>query len=426
MPRTARGRWYLWLALISVGALVPSTVWVLTRLRHVIPTGDAFYFHWQATFIADGSGWFIAPYSALFHHMVVQSAQHPPLWVLVLALADFVGVNSFLAHLLLTCVLGAAAVFVTGLAAREVAGPRVGLIAAGIAAVYPNYWINAGTGLAETLLLLLVAAVVLAAYRFWHRPSVSRVAVLGLLCALAAITRSEQVMLVVVVLVWVALVLPRVPLKRRLSYAGVGTFTAVLLIAPWVGFNLSRFSQPVFMTDNLGDSLAAANCRGTYYGRVLGYADFQCVTKAIKTSPDESAGDAHLRHVALTYINAHLNRLPVVMAARVGREFGLFVPGMQIHLDVTIDGRPPVPAEVGLFMYYGLLVGAVGGGFVLRRRGVTVVPFVGLFVEVVAAALVTFGATRYRAPLEVGLVVLSAVCLDALWTRMAGDRAVVP
>ena len=326
----------------------------------------------------------------------------------MLALADAIGIKSFLSQRLLTCLVAGAAVFMTGMAAREVAGPRVGLIAAVIAAVYPNYWMNATTGLSETMLLLLVAAVIFASYRFWHRPSLGRAILLGALCASAALTRSEQALLLLVVLIPLALALRGVPLRRRVALAGTGVLTGLLLIAPWVGFNLSRFNQPVFMSDDLGGTLAFANCRPAFYGHALGFGDFKCLYAAqVGSSGDESQGDAHLRRVALHYINAHSNRLPVVVAARVGREFGFYLPLEQIRLDVQLSSRPLVPAWIGLGMYYLLVVGSIYGGVVLRRRRDTLVPFVGLLVEVVVATAVTFGATRYRVPLEVGLVVLS-------------------
>ena len=56
MSRTGDARWYRWLALISIVSLLPSVLWVLTRELHVSPTGDAWYFHWQAALIANGSG----------------------------------------------------------------------------------------------------------------------------------------------------------------------------------------------------------------------------------------------------------------------------------------------------------------------------------------------------------------------------------
>jgi 4-amino-4-deoxy-L-arabinose transferase-like glycosyltransferase len=418
MPQTARGRWYLWLTLISLVALVPPVAYVLARELHAKPMGDAFYFHVQAAFIANGTGWFIAPFPYLLHHQVVQSAQHPPLWILVLAFVDTIGLTSFLSHVLFTCVVGAAAVFVTGMAAREVAGPRVGLIAAAIAAAYPNYWINSTTGLAETLLIFLVAAVVLASYQFWQRPSLLRAVWLGALCALAALTRSEQALLVVVVLIPIALVLRNVPLRRRLFYAGAGALTALLMLAPWVGFNLSRFSQPVYMSDDLGATLAFANCRPAYYGRDTGFGDFSCFYAAERgATGDESAQDAYLRHEALHYINVHTSRLPLVMAARVGREFGFFLPLVQIRLDVQLSSRPWIPAEIGLYAYYALFLGSIFGAIMLRRKRRTLVPFVGLLVEVILSTMATFGATRYRVPFEVALVILTAVAVNWLWER---------
>jgi 4-amino-4-deoxy-L-arabinose transferase-like glycosyltransferase len=319
----------------------------------------------------------------------------------------------------LTCVLGAVAVFVTGLAGREVAGPRVGLIAAAIAAVYPNYWINDTNGLSETLVILLVALTVLAAYRLWRQPSLGKALWLGAACALAGLTRAEQTLLVVTVLIPVALVIKKVSWRQRLTYAGAGVVVAVLMIAPWVGFNLSRFSKPVYMSDDLGGTLAFANCRAAFYGRNIGFGDFKCLTAAQRgSSGDESAVDAHNREVALHYINVHLDRLPYVMLVRVGREFGFYRPLAQVGLDVELSSRPRIPDEVGLYMYYALVVGAVSGAILVRRRGKTLVPLGGLLLEVLLATVITFGATRYRAPLEVGLVVLSAVAVDGLWRRV--------
>jgi 4-amino-4-deoxy-L-arabinose transferase-like glycosyltransferase len=397
--------------------VIAPVVWILVRKRQ--PTsGDAFYFHAQASLIANGSGWFISPFPYYYHHAVVQSAQHPPLWILTLALADKIGLSSYQSQLLGACLIGAGAVFMTGLVAREVAGPRAGLIAAAIAAVYPNYWVNDGTGLAETLVLFLVAAVLLVSYRLVRRPSLPRAMWLGALCGLAALTRAEQLLLVVAVVVPVALVVRSKPLRQRLAYAAVGILAVLVMIAPWVGFNLTRFTDPVLMSDDLGSTLVFANCRPAYYfEHVLGYGEFSCLT-SIKTVPgDESVQNSHYQQVALHHISRYSDRLPIVVAARVGREFGLFVPLSQLRLDSLFDSRPLLAAQVGLFMYYGLVVGAVIGALALKRRGVTLVPMVGVLVEVVVVAMLSIGATRYRVPLEVGLVVLSAAAIDALLAR---------
>ncbi len=417
MSQRVNRRWFWWLTVISIVSLVPPLVWILTWERHAVPTGDSWYFHWQAALIADGAGWFISPGPYLTHHVVVQSALHPPLWVLVLSFADTLGLQSYLSQLLVASVIGAGAVFVTGLAAREVAGPRAGLIAAGIAALYPNYWINDGLGLSETLILLLTAMLILVSFKLWREPSVRKAIALGLLCGLMALTRAEQVLLIVVVLVPLTLLLRGVALRRRLWYGAAGTLAAIAIMAPWLGFNLSRFTNPTLFSNDSGTTLAMANCRPAYRDGYLGSGDFNCLKLIAPVAGDESVQDAHERKAGLHYLNAHLGRLPVVVAARPAREFGLFAPLAQLRLESTVNMRPLLPAGVGLGMYYLLVVAAGYGAFTLRRRRLTLVPFVGILVELVVTAMATFGQTRYRAPFEVVVVVLGAVGVDAALSR---------
>ena len=73
---------------------------------------------------------------------------------------------------------------------------------------------------------------------------------------------------------------------------------------------------------------------------------------------------------------------------------------------------------VGLVMYYALLPLAIAGTVVLRRRRVPSFPLWAIGLNVVCASALTFGQTRYRTTFEVSLVLLSAVALDALWSRL--------
>jgi hypothetical protein len=68
-----------------------------------------------------------------------------------------------------------------------------------------------------------------------------------------------------------------------------------------------------------------------------------------------------------------------------------------------------------------VLLGSVPGVIVLRRRGVTLVPFAALAVTVSATAIHAYGANRFRTPLEVGALVLTAVAIDAAWRRRTSD-----
>ena len=123
---------------------------------------------------------------------------------------------------------------------------------------------------------------------------------------------------------------------------------------------------------------------------------------------------------AVHYVEHHLGQVPVVVAARFGRAFGVFVPWQEIDLEWARIGRPRLPATIGLFAYYGLAVFAVGGAVVLRRRRVTLYPAVVILAEVALVAVAIFGQTRYRTPLDVVLVVLAAVAVDHLWQGRSG------
>jgi hypothetical protein len=161
---------------------------------------------------------------------------------------------------------------------------------------------------------------------------------------------------------------------------------------------------------------------------------FRCLKSRPTTQPvtqapspavpvDESVQDGRYRKKALTFVKAHLSAVPRVMAARAAREFGLFDPVKEMQIEHAVNRRPVAIADVGLAMYYVLVIGAVFGAVQLRRRRVTLVPFVGILVELILTAMLTFGQTRYRAPFEVVLVVLSAVAIDALLAQRTLRKA---
>ena len=77
----------------------------------------------------------------------------------------------------------------------------MGLIAAAIGAVYAGLWVYERAILSETLLLPEIAVFLLLVYRFRNVPSIGRCAVLGGLCGVMAMTRSEQILVFPLVVV---------------------------------------------------------------------------------------------------------------------------------------------------------------------------------------------------------------------------------
>ena len=183
-------------------------------------TGDAYFYHHQANGLVDGFGFYrFLPHSVQRLVPNGPAADHPPLYPLYLALFSLFGGRSFHVHMIASCLLGAATVFVCGLLGREVAGERAGIVAAVIATVYANLWIQDPLVTSESITMLTVAIAVLLAYKLWRAPSLKRAVWFGLACGLASLTRAEVILFLPLVLIPLVSLEARV--DRRLAIARV-------------------------------------------------------------------------------------------------------------------------------------------------------------------------------------------------------------
>jgi 4-amino-4-deoxy-L-arabinose transferase-like glycosyltransferase len=433
-PPRARSRFAVGLASITAVALA-------IRLMNVFwwrPTtnrtgyhgyrlgGDAFYYHWQANALAKGA-WFVDPY--VWHYVGGRqrpSATHPPLYVIYLSLWSRLGLDTVTWHRFASCLLGAAAVVVIGLVARRIAGAPAGLVAAGIAAVYPEIWINDGMLLSESMAILMTAIALYAMYRFWTHPTIRTALVMGLACGFTALSRTELTALFPVVVIPLALLVKDQSWRERARLAVAACAVGGLVLAPWLIFNLTRFDETTTMTSATGAALSAASCDQVYYGTYIGYYANCFQGPWPKASLDESQRDVVPRQQAIQYMKDHWKRVPLVVAARVGRLWGLFKPGQTTALDWWLEGRGRAPSWIGLFSYYALLPFAAVGLIAMRRRQIPILPLVALAAIATFAAAITFGVTRYRAPAEVALVIAAAIGIDAARRRHREQRAVTP
>ena len=432
------------LAAVTALGLLVRLVYVLGFRRDLVVGGDPYFYHYGANLLVHGKG-FIAPLQYRVLHTRLEAADHPPLYMLYLAIPSALGLGTTLVHLVWSAALGTATVTVTGLLGRRVAGPRAGLIAAAIVALTPNVWIYDGAVLSETMAIFTATLVLLFAYRAWERPTTARVCALGAACGLAMLARSELVLLVPTILWPVALLAGRRhPKSTELSAsksapgalfdadswkgfrrAAVGSVVALAVVAPWVGYNMVRFRHPVYLSSQAETTLAGSNCPDTYYGHDIGLFTQTCLELyPLPPGQDESVSAQTLRKGAEHYIRTHLGRAPLVAAARVGRVTGLYRVSQQVDLDVFVEGRERPLVVVGLLAGYLTEIAAVAGAVVVRRRrGAPVFPLVAVPAVVLFTVAVTYATDRFRASAETALAVLAAVALDALWQRWRTSQA---
>jgi hypothetical protein len=420
---------------------------------HVIGTypsqcavGDQIFYNAEANSLASGHG-FVEPLWAVTHpgEKAPPAADHPPVTVIVLA-----GVNWLVEHPPLTWVgagdrfdtnvredryamagFGTLLVLLIGLLGRRVgravprvSGEAVGLAAAAIAAISPNLWVNDGLVMAETLTGVAVVGAALLAFALWDRPNLVRAAALGLMCGVVALARAELVLFVPLLALVVALT-TRARWADRTAFAFAAIVASVLVMGPWVGFNLARFHDRTFVSTNDGIALAGSNCQNVYYGSGIGLTAITGPTSCLDDPPppgDQSQVAAVYRKRALHYMRTHLRRLPLVVAARIGRTWSLYRPLDMVTFNKG-EGREAWVTRLGLFAYYPMLAAAVVGCAVMVKRRARRALWV-LLVPAIAAtvgAAATYGQTRFRAAAEPSLAILAAVGLVVLAARLAAS-----
>lgn len=385
-------------------------MYIVTVTRDRTISYDEFFYRGEARNIADGAGFDLPRGGTL----ALGAGEHPPLTGTALVPAAWFTDNE-LGMRFTMAVAGVGVVVVTGLVARMLGGPRVGLLAAGIAAVYPNLWMNDGLVLAESLTALATAAVILLTYRLMRVPTWPIAAGAGLACAAATLSRGELVLLLPLLVVPAVLFIKGLTVTTKLRLVAVALLAAALVVAPWEAYLLSRYEEPAFISYGEGGVLGGANCSATYSGPFLGFWIGLCAP----SRGEPSVAAARNRRRGLDYMRDHLTALPLVATARVGRLWSVYRPFQMADLNEA-EGRPKWASLAGWAMFWPLVALAAAGVVVLRRRRVALLPLLVPIVVVTLDAAAFYGLVRFRVPAEVSIVVLAAIGLDALATRRQG------
>lgn len=375
---------------------------------------DGFDYLVSSEHVADGDG-FVHSFTGL------PSAVHPPAWTSFLALVRMLGVTTTFQLQVAAAAVGTAAVAVIGIVATRITSQRGALVGAALAAFYPGFWWYERELLSESLAILVTAALIWTTYRYVDRRSVVWAGALGGMCAVLALTRGEHVLLAALLVAPLVLLDARHGLRSRVAALGVAAVATVVVLAPWFAYNVGRFEEPVLIATGMGSAMAQGSCPEVYSGPLLGFHDLRCAIRSragLDPGLDESEFDREMREYAVDHTLDHLDRLPVVLAAREGRTWGFYRPFQTAELEAAWAGSPVWVLHAGTITFWVLLIPAAGGGLALRRRWQQLLPLLAPFAVVAVTVALTFGQPRYRAPADVGLILLAAVGLDAwAWRR---------
>lgn len=414
-PLPSAARWA-----VAAGALWRLGVLVVDKWSQPLLLNDSLYYSAQARQLADG---------VWFREIFVDrpGAEHGPLTSTVLAVVSWVD-DPVPWQRLLTVVAGILTVWAIAHLARRVvgspAGDRAAVVAAVIAAAYPNLWMNDGLVMSESFSVLAVVALLHLSLTWVDDPpgrtGTRTLVATGVVAGLATLARSELALVAVGVVVF-ALAGPgrdlRGTWRRRLVRGGAVAVGAAVTVAPWVAFNLTRFERPVTLTTNDGTTLLGSSCASTFAGPELGGWSIGCVVSDPAYAMDEepSVRSDRQRSMAIDFLREHADQLPKVVVARLARTLDLFGLDSLVTQDVG-EERYRWASWSGIVAWWLLApCAAVGLGLVRgRRRWLLLLPVGSVF----ATTVLFYGAHRIRSSLEPVVVVTAAIALSAGWARL--------
>jgi len=337
-------------------------------------------------------------------------------------------------------VAGTLAVLVVYLLGRRLAGPRAGLIAAGLAAVYPPTLFYTSLLSGEPLAILTVSSAVLAF--LWAADSGRTPwawALPGLLLAITALLRPEYLALTALLaLLAVVVVGRRSGPWRGLAAGGLLALTFAVAIAPWAVIASSDLNRFVPVSTGGGKALFI----GTYlpgdglHDRVK--AHLQHRFRGTDPSPQELRMipmNPLLDEVAEEY--PQLSRDEAL--GRVGRENLVrwateepravvqMMAGKVAHMWHG-SGSPSYTPAGGAVHYLLLAFGLAGLVLLIVRRRWEVLPILVLLVGISLIGSLLLAGTRRNLPVMPLVIALAGVSLSFAvdWTRERAARRRLP
>jgi len=420
-PGAPRWRFPRRLSAISLAALAVRIGYTLVVGPRLSVGFDALWYELQAGTLAAGHG-YVDPDAFYRTGTAVATANFPPLWPALLAAANRLGVDTELGYALVGAVVGTVTVPVAALIGRRVAGPAVGLVAAALVALSPALVAADGSLMADSLYVLALALATLAALRAQSLPTPGRFALMGVTLGVAALARSDA-LIVAPVLVAATAWAAREPVgRRRVALGGLALAGTVAVVLPWSVLASVRLGSPVVVSSNSASLLEGANCATTYAGDLLGAWDPGCLVETRRPGVREADWAGAARAAGLAHALDHPGRLPVVVAVRVLRAWGLWAPLQQARLDV--DETRHRDWQVGSWVA-GLALSAValpGAVLLARRAGRAAAPLAAVVGGSTVVVALSWGNPRFLLAAVPALAVSAATTIVVTVSGVAEGR----
>jgi len=405
-----------WIVGILVVAAVLRIAWL--AFNHVEPpervhSGDQYEYWYHGNQIADGDGY-------VDYRTDEATAYYPVGYPAILAglfwTADASPIDD--PDLMLVAggfhvVVSIGAVALTYVIGRRLAGPRMGLVAAGIMAVFPNvvYQVTS-LQLETTFIFLTLAALAILVTHDWSAgpPGVRRLLAFAAVLTVSVYVRPFSVFLLLGL--FLAVLAIGAGWRRALAATAVPALVLVVAITPWTIRNAVRLDAFVWSSTNMGDTLCIDR-----NDDATGAFRFSEHDGCVDPDLPEAARNQGSTRKAVEWVLENPERELLQIARRASWMFRESNDGIEAvetmgSGEIFSDGERTFYTRAADWYFFVVLAASVAGLWPLVRRSsrpevwLVLVPTVALLV----IPLLLWGNPRFHLPL-VPFMALSAAAL---------------
>jgi len=286
---------------------------------------------------------------------------------------------------------------------------KIGLVAAGIMALYPMNIYYSVMGLTESLFVPLTLGAFIALHK-------NRVISASILFVLAILTRPVMDAFAPFVIIWHALVISKKGTSQAFRDLVIYGILYALIMSPWWYHNVKKYGSFQRLNYGFGTVLYAGNNPMNVSGGAIGKIDYD-LDNDIKTNLPHSRADeaeSALKNAAIEYILSNPSHFFKMAGVKFVRFWNLIpytpmVKGNNLALIATLSLLPIILLTILTF---------------ISRRDLFwhLTPILGFIVFLTLVHMVTAASIRYRYPLEPLLIVIAAPSLLLIWNHIFGKK----
>ena len=289
---------------------------------------------------------------------------------------------------------------------RRLFGPRVGLVGAGLTAIYAYFVYFSVALMTETFYIVAVLFALDTAMELVERPALRWWTLLGLTLGIAALFRQVILLFVPVLLLWCVWAGRQ---KIRLRELGVPVVVIATLIIPWTVRNYLVYQHFLPLNSNAGFAFYSANHpnHGTNWQPTY----VAPIPAELHSLNEAELNDALMRE-GLRFVVEDPWRYLLLSLSRV-EEYFWFLPSAESS---TIS-------NISRMLSFGICLPFMLCGLVLSRhqwhRCLLLYLFAGIYTVI---HLLSWPAPRYRLPMDAVLIIFAALAIVKLAERVVKGR----